>query len=211
MTRRASSQTLTDHEAIRRWAEKRDAWPACVRRTRGRKDVGMIRLDFPGYSGAGSLQEISWDEWFEKFDDTNLALIVQNQTASGEKSNFNKIVGRDTVRGRARTRRRRRAVGHARAGGARARGRRRTSARRRSSQTALRARRGRAAWTSSATRTAKTVRSKRGRSARGRRSSSRPGRARVVAISSGRSRRTPAKTAKKRTSARTGQSRRRAA
>ena len=209
MTSRASSQTLTDHEKIRRWAEKRDAWPACVRPTRGRKDVGVIRLDFPGYSGAGTLEEISWDEWFQKFEDRNLALIVQNETTRGEKSNFNKIVGRDTVEERARTRRRlgRRAP----AGRARARARRRTRARRRSSQTALRARRGRAAWTASATRTARTVRTKRGRSKRGSRSSSRRGRTRVVSISSARSKPAPTRTAKKRTRAKTGQSRRRAA
>jgi hypothetical protein len=59
--------------------------------------VGIIRLDFPGYSGENSLEEIEWDEWFDKFDDNNLALIVQDQTAGGERSNFNKIVSRDSV------------------------------------------------------------------------------------------------------------------
>jgi hypothetical protein len=37
----------------------------------------MIRLDFPGYGGEESLEEISWDEWFDKFDERNLALLVQ--------------------------------------------------------------------------------------------------------------------------------------
>ena len=52
----------------------------------------MIRLDFPGYSGADSLEEISWDEWFEKFDENGLALIYQEKTAEGQTSNFNKLV-----------------------------------------------------------------------------------------------------------------------
>jgi hypothetical protein len=52
-----------------------------VRGTGGPDDVGMIRLDFPGYSGEGSLEEISWDEWFDKFDESNLALLVQDETA----------------------------------------------------------------------------------------------------------------------------------
>jgi len=47
----ASARPLTDHDEIRRWAEERNAKPACVRRTGGGNDVGMIRLDFPGYSG----------------------------------------------------------------------------------------------------------------------------------------------------------------
>jgi hypothetical protein len=60
----------------------------------------MIRLDFPGYSGGSSLEEISWDEWFEAFDENNLALVYQNETSKGEKSNFNKLVGRATARAR---------------------------------------------------------------------------------------------------------------
>src|SRR5207244_8911743 len=61
------------------------------------EDVGMIRLDFPGYSGGESLEEISWDEWFDNFDERNLALMVQDETASGEISNFNKLVSRHTA------------------------------------------------------------------------------------------------------------------
>jgi hypothetical protein len=89
-----SAQPLMDHEEIRQWADERGAHPACVKQTGGRGDVGMIRLDFPGYTGSESLQEISWDEWFEKFDENKLALIVQDTTGRGQKSNFNKLVKR---------------------------------------------------------------------------------------------------------------------
>jgi len=91
------SKTTTDHEEIRRWAEARKATPACVRGTGGKKDVGLLRLDFPGYSGADSLEHIGWDEFFEKFDENNLALVYQEKTASGEVSNFNKIVSRESA------------------------------------------------------------------------------------------------------------------
>lgn len=97
MASKNSSRVLTDHDEIRRWAEERSARPSAVQRTHTDDNVGIIRLDFPGYSGEGSLEEIEWDEWFDKFDDNNLALIVQDETAEGEKSNFNKIVSRDTV------------------------------------------------------------------------------------------------------------------
>jgi hypothetical protein len=90
----ASAQTLTDHAQIQEWAEARRAQPACVKGTGGKNDVGMIRLDFPGYSGAESLKKISWDEWFQRFDDSRLALVVQDKTARGQKSNFNKLVAR---------------------------------------------------------------------------------------------------------------------
>lgn len=90
----AGSNTTTDHEEIRRWAEERGGKPACVKGTGSKSDTGMIRIDFPGYSGGDSLQEIEWDEFFEKFDENGLALVYQEQTAGGQKSNFNKLVKR---------------------------------------------------------------------------------------------------------------------
>lgn len=95
MAQQRSSQITTDHEQIRKWAEERGGQPACVRGTGGGDDIGMIRIDFPGYSGEGKLQPISWDEWFEKFDSNNLALLYQEETKAGDKSNFNKLVSRD--------------------------------------------------------------------------------------------------------------------
>lgn len=89
------SHMLTDHEEIKQWAEERGAHPACVKGTgRKKNDTGMIRLDFPGFSGEESLQEISWDEFFEQFDENGLALVVQEKTSGGERSNFNKLVRR---------------------------------------------------------------------------------------------------------------------
>ena len=89
-----AAETTTDHEQIRRWAEERGGKPACVKGTGGGGDTGLLRIDFPGYSGADSLQHISWDEWFEKFDEKNLALLYQDETKDGKKSNFNKLVSR---------------------------------------------------------------------------------------------------------------------
>jgi hypothetical protein len=119
----ASARVLTDPDEIRRWAEERNARPARVKGTGGNGDIGIIRLDFPGYSGEDTLEEISWDDWFREFDQKNLALLVQDKTASGRKSNFNKLVNRETLeeyqRGRRSSSRksRSRAVGAARARG----------------------------------------------------------------------------------------------
>lgn len=89
------SRTTIDHEEIRRWAEERGASPACVKGTGDRKDPGLLRIDFPGYSGEDSLQHIAWDEFFEKFEEAGLALVYQEETSSGERSNFNKLISRD--------------------------------------------------------------------------------------------------------------------
>jgi hypothetical protein len=63
----------------------------------GGEEVGMIRLNFPGYSGEQSLEPIEWDEWPQKFDESGLALLIQDRTAGGEQSNFNKLVKRETA------------------------------------------------------------------------------------------------------------------
>jgi hypothetical protein len=90
-----------EHEEIRRWAEDRGAVPTCVRGTGGRGDTGMIRLEFPSYGEEPKLQPINWDEWFEKFDEKDLALMVQEETAGGERSNFNKLVSRQSAASKA--------------------------------------------------------------------------------------------------------------
>jgi ferritin-like metal-binding protein YciE len=96
-TKSGGTRVSTDREEIRQWAEERGAHPACVKGTGGGGDTGMIRLDFPGYSGGDSLQEITWDEFFEKFQEQGLALLMQDKTARGQKSNFNKIIARETA------------------------------------------------------------------------------------------------------------------
>lgn len=57
----------------------------------------MIRLDFPGFTGEESLQPITWEEFFETFDGSQLALVYQKKTARGQRSNFNKLVSRSGV------------------------------------------------------------------------------------------------------------------
>lgn len=90
----STSRIITDHEEIQKWAEARRAKPAAVKSSASEGDVGIIRLDFPGYSGEGSLEPISWRQFFEKFEESQLALVVQDTTSDGEQSNFNKLVRR---------------------------------------------------------------------------------------------------------------------
>jgi hypothetical protein len=90
----AGSRTTIDHDEIRAWADAREGMPACVKGTGGGGDSGLLRIDFPGFSGEESLQQITWDEFFEKFDEQNLAFLYQEQTRDGEESRFNKLVRR---------------------------------------------------------------------------------------------------------------------
>jgi alkylation response protein AidB-like acyl-CoA dehydrogenase len=94
MSSTSTSQTTTDHETIRRWVEERGGKPAAVRGTGDDGDPGILRIDFPGGAGEESLEHISWDEWFQKFDEQGLAFVYQDEKAGGEGSTFFKLVKR---------------------------------------------------------------------------------------------------------------------
>jgi len=91
-----SGHTTTDHDFIRGWVEERGGWPARVAGTEGGDDdAGLIRIDFPGYSGEGSLEKIEWEEWFQKFDDSELAFLHRDMShGGGDLDRFNKLVRR---------------------------------------------------------------------------------------------------------------------
>lgn len=98
----AEAKVMTEHEAIRKWAEERGGRPAAVKGTHRKGDTGIIRLIFPEAPNADedSLEEISWEEFFEKLDRAGLALLCQETTAKGERSLFNKLVSRETAEAR---------------------------------------------------------------------------------------------------------------
>jgi hypothetical protein len=104
-----SARSTTNLHEIRRWAEARNGEPATVKDTARGGAAGLLRIDFPGFSGAGKLQEISWDEWYQKFRESNLEFLYQDRTASGQQSHFFKLVSRGssqrpTSRGNSRAR-----------------------------------------------------------------------------------------------------------
>jgi len=88
----SESQTTRDHSTIRQWAEDRGGKPATVRETATADEAGILRIDFPGYSGEETLETISWDEFFEKFEQEGLEFLYQEQTEDGSTSRFCKLI-----------------------------------------------------------------------------------------------------------------------
>src|SRR4051794_34782775 len=100
----AKTRITTDHDEIRRWAEERGGVPATVKATEQDGEPGILRIDFPGFSGEGTLEQISWEDFFRKFDENNLAFVYD----ADPNSRFNKLVSRETAqqkesRGRSRS------------------------------------------------------------------------------------------------------------
>ena len=96
-TESSESKVTTNHDEIRRWVEERGGHPARVKDTESKKSPGLLRIDYPGYSGGDSLEAISWDEFFTGFDENNLAFLYQEKTKEGKQSRFSKLVDRSSA------------------------------------------------------------------------------------------------------------------
>jgi hypothetical protein len=83
-------QTLAtrNHEVIMQWARERDAAPATIEGTGPGDRPGVLRFDFPGFGGGSKLKHISWEEWFQPFDERNLTFLYQEHMRAGNQSNF---------------------------------------------------------------------------------------------------------------------------
>jgi competence ComEA-like helix-hairpin-helix protein len=86
----ASASRTTDHDTIQRWVEARGGKPAHVKRGSSGQDPGILRIDYPGYSGGQSLEPLDWDAWFDAFEDNKLAFLYQDEPDS----RFSKLVRR---------------------------------------------------------------------------------------------------------------------
>jgi hypothetical protein len=89
------SKATTDHDEIRCWAESRGGRPANVKSTeKGDEDAGFLRIRFPGVGDDQNLEGIWWDAFFEKFEESKLAFLYQDEKREGETSRFFKFVRR---------------------------------------------------------------------------------------------------------------------
>jgi len=95
-----TSKTTTDHKTIQHWVEEHHGKPATITETSAKGEhAGLLRIDMPGGAKNPPLQPISWDEFFQKFDEAKLAFVYQEKTADGGESHFCKFVSRDSIAG----------------------------------------------------------------------------------------------------------------
>ena len=94
-----TSNVTTNHEQIKQWVEERGGNPARVKGTESKNSAGLLRIDYPGFSGEQRLEEISWEEFFDAFDKNGLAFLYQDKTADGKLSRFSKLIDRDSETG----------------------------------------------------------------------------------------------------------------
>lgn len=90
----AQTKTTTDHETIRRWVQARNGRPAHVRSTSFREEPGVLRIQFD--SRKDSFESISWEDFFEEFEERNLAFQYREESGGGEQPPFYQFVERES-------------------------------------------------------------------------------------------------------------------
>lgn len=88
------AETTTDHDTIRKWVSERGGYPARVKGTKDEGGSGVLRIDYPGYSGEDRLEPITWTEFFKGFEKNKLAFRYQDE-AGGSRSRFSKLISRE--------------------------------------------------------------------------------------------------------------------
>ncbi len=83
----------TDHEFIRQWVAERNGVPALVRRI-GQENQGDIVVNFPDDGSDEPIVDISWADFFQRFEDQDLAFVYQE---SGPETRFYRLVDRQTA------------------------------------------------------------------------------------------------------------------
>ena len=86
------AKQTTDHDEIKRWAEARDGRPATVKGTEDGEEAGVLRISF---RDDPSLEIISWEDFFDKFEEAGLAFLYQERAKDGKTSRFFKLVERE--------------------------------------------------------------------------------------------------------------------
>jgi hypothetical protein len=89
----AESRITTNHDEIRKWVTDRGGFPSRVKGT-GDEGGGLLRIDYPGYSGEDRLEKITWEQFFTAFEENKLAFLYQDELENGETSRFSKLVDR---------------------------------------------------------------------------------------------------------------------
>jgi hypothetical protein len=89
----ATAEKTTDHQRIKSWVEARGGRPACVSTTREYGPGCLLRIDFPGYGDDDDLETIEWSEFFEVFEDNELAFLYDPD----RDSRFSKFISREVA------------------------------------------------------------------------------------------------------------------
>lgn len=88
------TKTTDNHDTIKKWVEERYGEPALVEGVVDKEKAGeMLRIHFRG-NAKESLEDISWDLFFEIMEENSLEFLYQEKTTDGDQSKFCKLTNK---------------------------------------------------------------------------------------------------------------------
>jgi hypothetical protein len=87
-----------EHTEIRSWVEEHGGVPAHVESTEGEGDPGLLRVGFTDAGPAERLTEITWDEFFQEFEEGRLAFVYRDEPPRDGSRPAVRLVNRDRVK-----------------------------------------------------------------------------------------------------------------
>lgn len=86
-----------DHDEIIAWVQRRSGYAAAVTGAHRHAaadvepEIGVLRVGFPGYASEEALEPLSWDAFFETFDDSGATFYYYEQEPDGTVSHRYRI------------------------------------------------------------------------------------------------------------------------
>jgi hypothetical protein len=87
-------KVTTDHKQIKQWVEDHDGRPAMVIGPGTQMGGGAVNIFFPDHGKNDQLEEITWNEFFDRFEENDLEFLYKDEATSDGESRYFKIIER---------------------------------------------------------------------------------------------------------------------
>ncbi len=75
----AEGKLTTNRNVIKKWAQARHGWPALIRRATSAGFEMVLSIVFPDSSSSEIARKLTWDEFFDQFEQQHLVFVYQEK------------------------------------------------------------------------------------------------------------------------------------
>lgn len=90
--------STTNHKEVKLWVEERKGMPSILKETSPEASNQILRIYFGNNPANGAdMKSITWNKFFEEFENNNLAFVYRHENFGGQNSTFHRFVFRDDI------------------------------------------------------------------------------------------------------------------
>ncbi len=84
----AQGRVTTDRNVIRKWAKARHGLPAIIKKVTGAGIEMALSIIFPDSQSDEIARRITWEEFFEQFDNQHLVFVYEDRDQNHKQSRY---------------------------------------------------------------------------------------------------------------------------